>query len=96
MGIIGMEGNLYRGIAGNARNKPTWVKVASVIFCLICLFFPGLFLLVLVSYIATTTYKDGGILVMLIPFGIGLVLAFAGLAGIRAQFGKRSQKETSA
>ena len=98
MGIIGMEGNLYRGITSPTRNRPMWVRAVSVFLCFFALFLPGLCMLAFGVYVALTSYKEDGLwalLGFLVLLLLGLLPTLAGLAGIKAQFGTRSSKENS-
>lgn len=78
-GRVTMYGQLFRGISDN-RNKPMWVRVASIAFCLICLMIPGLFLL----FASFVGYQEGGIINTLPALVIGFVLIFTGFGGIKA------------
>lgn len=75
-GWMNMYGQLFVGISRG--QKPTWVKIVSILFCLVFLTIPGAFLL----FVSIAGYRENGFIGILMPLFIGLVLALSGLSGV--------------
>lgn len=75
-GQVDMYGQLFGGISRS--QKPTWVKIVSILFCLAFLIIPGAFLL----FVSIAGYGENGFIGILIPLFIGLVLTLSGLSGV--------------
>lgn len=95
MGIIGMEGDVFRGITDTTRHKSLFVRIVSIFFCLFLMVLPGLFglglfaftLLPLFASYTTIEYIIWGF-VFLFMCSMMVVLVIAGLKGIWANFKK--------
>jgi hypothetical protein len=81
MGIIGMEGQMYRGIAENKKGRPSWVRVCAILFSFFLLLLPGILFLSIVIFSYSTGFKDGVANIIVAGF-FGLLLSGAGVTGI--------------
>ena len=86
MGIIGMEGNMYRGMTDIKSNRSLFTRIIALLVSAIILVVPGLGYLYLSfsSIINGNAMFDGGIATLIIPIAIGVICTGAGFMGIRA------------
>jgi hypothetical protein len=78
-GRVGMLGEFFRGVS-DTRDKSKWVKLTSIIFCLVFLILPGVFAL----FISFVGYQENGLLNVIVPIVGGLIFVLAGVVGIKA------------
>jgi hypothetical protein len=89
MGIVGMEGQFFRGLSNNKTSRPLGLKFAIIIFSLVFFLLPGLFVLVM-TFVAgyTSTNLGNEFFPLIVPALLGLLLFGAGYAGIKGNIRK--------
>jgi high-affinity K+ transport system ATPase subunit B len=90
VGIVGMEGRLFRGMTGNKTPRSRGLRLAIIIFSIFLLLIPGLWVvgLMIMAYPDMIKGGDANLVVMIVPTLIGLVLIGCGIAGIKANLKK--------
>ena len=89
-GIIGMEGDLYRGVTSNKRQKSNLMRLSSFIFSLFILFIPGIALLYIgiIAFISNNSDYLSKI-TTLYPTLLGIVFTGAGIVGMASNIRKK-------
>ncbi len=78
MGIIEMQGNVYRGIMNKGNKRPKWVRVIAIFTSFFLLLLPGGIYL----FISVPSYFENGLVSIIAPLSIGLLFLTAGILGI--------------